>query len=189
MSTDIRCFIAIELDPIVRQHLAKIQNDLKKTNVDVKWVSPTNIHLTLKFLGEIPSGKVQAVSELLPSLVKGVSPFHVDLTHLGGFPDLKHPKVIWIGITQNEDKLATLAQKIENGLWSLGIAVEDRGFSAHITLGRVKSGDKLSSLCAVIEGYKIQEKIEQNIGEIILFKSTLYSAGPVYEKLLSVKLA
>ena len=99
----IRTFIALEFDPSIKEAIGSIQDQLKKTGADVKWVKPKNIHLTLKFLGHISPKKLKSVLEIFPTLFNNFPAFEIDISHLGVFPRLEQPKVIWVGIGLNKE--------------------------------------------------------------------------------------
>jgi len=183
-----RAFIAIELDANVRERLKEVQDQLKELPLDITWVTPEIIHLTLRFLGEISDKKLKAVKTNLPDFVKTVSPFTFAITSLGAFPSPQKPKVIWAGVNETNGELSLLAEKIETGVNQCGIGKEDKEFSAHITIGRVKSLKNISRLAETIPGFAISPALEQPVHSITLFKSTLKSDGPVYEVLERVAL-
>lgn len=171
-----RTFIAIDLPQNVKDHLSGIQEQLKNIPADIKWVTPKNIHLTLKFLGEIDQRKADKICSILDNICKDKSTFVISLSSLGVFPDMHHPRVVWIGLDKGEKELQRLAMDIEDGLNKIHIRKEKRPFSSHITLGRIKSGriDNLpDKLADVIPEFAADR--------ITFFKSTLTSGGPVYE--------
>ena len=177
-----RVFIAIELGKEIKEALSKIQDELKTVQGDVKWVEPQNIHLTLKFLGEIEENKIPKISQTLKAISCQVRPFTITLSELGAFPSHKYPRIIWIGIDEGKDELSKLAELIEDSLVQLKFPKEKRGFSAHFTLGRVKSRKNIESLCQKLSIIQVP-KLKQEIKSIVLFKSTLTSKGPFYEKI------
>lgn len=188
MDKTTRTFIAIELNEEVRNALKKIQEYLKKIDVDVRWVNYKNIHLTLKFLGNLPPKKLRSVMEIFPSLFKDFQPFEINITHLGVFPKPQRPRVIWAGVEKNADYLTAIAIQVENGLCRLGFPKEKRGFSPHLTVGRVRSPKNQALLIPALKEYTFSLELTQTIQQIILFKSTLTSQGPIYESLYTVQL-
>ncbi len=177
-----RLFIAIPLSSAVETELAGIITLLKKHDDAVKWVDPKNIHLTLRFLGE-----VEATS--LPLLKKAISDITVrhkrvksTINTVGAFPNLKRPRVIWCGIASSVDELKAIADEIETELVSLGFAKEEKPFKAHLTIGRVKEGANPTQLAEYVSQYKITP-IPVSFDRIVLFKSTLTQTGPIYEQL------
>src|SRR3989338_7594585 len=173
----IRTFIAIELDFEIQKYLSSLQDQLKKAGADVKWVNPRNIHLTMKFLGDTPVGKIDAVENVMRDATKKTPIFSIGLTHIGAFPTVDNPRVIWVGIDEGKKESASLALSLEEKLEKVGFQQENREFSAHITIGCVRSPLNRLALCTVIKGLKINEKINQQARRLILFKSTLTSQG------------
>lgn len=186
-----RAFIAIELPQEIKNRLTEIQNLLKKSGADVKWVKPENIHLTLKFLGEIDKEKLIKIVEIIEDTAGNNAPFQIRLFSLGAFPKIEFPRVIWIAIDKGDKETKRLAKELEEKIEKLGIPIEKRGFSSHITIGRVRSllnKDRLAKVLKESENYFGGENIEFGARKITLFKSTLSSSGPVYEVLKEVNL-
>lgn len=186
-----RTFIAIELPQNFRNYLADIQNLLKATGADVKWVPLENIHLTLKFLGEIDDKKLDKVTEILDSVASGENQFFIRLDSLGAFPNTNFPRVIWSGIDKGDKETRKIANAIEERIATIGIPKEDRPFSSHITIGRVRSGlsrIKLTQLLNELQDKPGKENLEFAAGKITLFKSQLTPKGPIYEILKEASL-
>ncbi len=139
MSDKLRTFIAIDLASPLRQSLAHLQGQLKKTGADVRWVKPEQIHLTLKFLGDTPVEKIADIQTILEETLQNMPSFPINLQSLGAFPKIDSPQIIWVGIQTGDQLIAQLAQSIDEKLKPLGFPEETKKFSAHITLGRVKS--------------------------------------------------
>ena len=188
MNKCIRTFIGIPLSSQTRDIFKNVQNDFKNLNADVKWVQPDNIHLTLKFLGEIDPKKLRSIQDIFPSLFQNFSRFDVTITHLGAFPNAEKPRVIWAGITQNAELITAVAVHLENTLANLGFPKEDKKFSPHITLGRVRSFKNIEKLSESVDTYQKLLPLNQSIDTIILFKSTLTSRGSIYEQLNEARL-
>ena len=141
------------------------------------------MHLTLKFLGNIEEGHVEQISGALKSIADNFNAFSINLTRVGAFPDLKRPRVIWIGIDKGAGELKTLGAKIETELEKLGFAKEKREFKAHLTLGRVRSLKNIENLEKIINEVKFQAGNEIKIDKIILFQSKLTPKGAIYTNL------
>lgn len=182
-----RTFIAIELNKEIKEALSGIQKKIKTMPEDVKWVAPHNIHLTLKFLGEVDEAKIPKIIQSIKEAAIQFKPFRVALADIGVFPNLKFPRIIWIGIEEGKEKLEELAKFLENLLARLKFPKEKRSFSPHLTLGRIKSLRSKDAFCAKINEVRV-EKLRQEIQSIILFKSTLAPGGPIYEKIAEVNL-
>ncbi len=185
----IRTFIAIELPESVRSSLAQIQNELRKSEqASVKWVAPSSVHLTLKFLGDVDKSKVQALSEAISEASKKITPFQLNLEKPGAFPNLRNPRVIWVGLNGDIEILGRLQQNIENVLNPLGFPPEGRRFSPHLTLGRVRdkatSNDK-RNLGEVVSSLKIISSATFEVQSVSLMRSVLSREGAIYSCLAS----
>lgn len=187
-----RTFIAIELPQKIITALASIQQQLKNTQADVKWVKPENIHLTLKFLGETDEKKIEKIIQVVEDTVKENKIFSIRLSILGAFPKINFPRVIWVGIDKGDQEAKDIALVLEEKLEKIGVPKEKRLFSSHITIGRVRSGlqrEKLvKELNILQEKGLLEEGLEFLAKKITLFKSTLTPKGPIYEILKEVSL-
>jgi len=183
----IRSFIAIELPEEVRQGLAKLRNGLQRDEHRfVKWVDPYGIHLTLKFLGNIPAGRVTEVTGAMEVATKGISPFHLQISGLGVFPSLKQVRVFWVGIGGEMEKLSMLQQNIDSALAGLGFTREERPFVPHLTLARVRQGASPSdrrSFGALVDSAVFEHEYHLQVEAVNLMKSQLTPAGAVYTRL------
>jgi 2'-5' RNA ligase len=183
-----RCFIAIPLPSETHQELSQIQSQLKETEADVKWVKNDNIHLTLKFLGDVKEEKIKIISKELRGVANKSTGFESGIGNLGTFPTLSNPRVIWIGISKNEDKIVKLQQRIEEILTPLGFERETRPFHAHLTLGRVRSKKNINRLTEKLKSLSSPEFKPFMIDKITLFQSTLKPTGAEYSALDEFKL-
>jgi len=178
-----RAFIAIELSEEIKEALARIQSRLKYAGADVKWVEKSNIHLTLKFLGEIDEKKRDAVKAALDEIAKDFTPFEIALKDIGAFPDIDFPRVIWTGLDKGAKESTELAARIDEKLSKIGLEKETRPFAAHLTLGRVRSGKNKAALREKVTSHKSQVTSSQLVSSLILFQSKLTPAGSIYTKL------
>jgi 2'-5' RNA ligase len=182
-----RAFIAIELPKEIRNVLSGFQDELMKTRAQVKWVKPENIHLTLKFLGEIEQGKVLEIHSVLNGIAQENPPFRVCLSSLGAFPKLQYPRIIWIGVNDAQPVIE-IAKDLDKQLIKIGLPAESRPFSTHITLGRVRSGLNRKALVERLESLNKNlspASPEFKVFNLTLFKSTLTPRGPIYEVISS----
>lgn len=187
MPENLRLFIAVELDPKLREELAKLQKELKKSGADAKWVAPDNIHLTLKFLGATPTDKIEAINNALQETAFLTPCLNATISQLGAFPRIESARIIWIGVNEGKTELESLVGKIETRLFELGFPREEHPFAAHLTLARVRSPLNRQNLVEKLKQTKFPALI-QPIAAIVLFKSTLTPKGPVYEALKRIKL-
>ena len=182
-----RLFIALPLPDEVEKFLENIIKEFKQKPGKVKWVDSNNIHLTLKFLGEADQNKVEDISESIKSVASKHKSIKCTIDKIGGFPNLKRPKVIWAGLDGNIEKLESVASDIDTEMSQLGFEKENRKFKSHLTLGRVKDNKDLSELTKYLTDYKLQPKTIL-FDKIVLFKSTLTPKGPIYERLCEAEL-
>lgn len=183
-----RTFIAIELPEEIKRQIEQLQAPLKKTDAFVSWVKPKNIHITLKFLGEVPEDKIGQVFSATQKALEGTRKFTMSLKGTGVFPNLKRPRVIWIGTGSGEEKLSHMANRIEEEMEKIGFPREKRKFSAHFTIGRVKSPKNIEKLMELVESSDFQtEKIE--VAEVVVMRSQLHPAGAIYTPLEKVPLS
>jgi 2'-5' RNA ligase len=139
MSESIRSFLAFDIESeAVRKKLAAMQNLLAQTGADLKIVEPQNIHITIRFLGDITPATAEKIFAEMQQVQ--FTPFNVQIKSLGAFPDLRYPRVVWAGITEGADQLKTVFSQLEPRLCSLGFTPDPKGFSPHLTIARVKSG-------------------------------------------------
>lgn len=179
-----RTFIAIELPEEIKDTLARLQEQLKSSGANVKWAAPQNIHLTLKFLGEIDENKLDGVKQVIDEAVADKTSFQARISSLGAFPKIDFPRIIWVGIDLGDKETKSIAKDLEDGLTKINIPKEDRPFSSHVTLGRVRSNlnrERLVKGLKEAQGKFGEKSLEFSVTKIILFKSTLTPKGPVYE--------
>jgi len=185
----IRSFIAIDLPQKTRENLAAIQDQLRQSQAGVRWVKPGSIHLTLKFLGNILPEQVDAIAAAVAQLVRDEPPITLCAAGLGAFPSPRKPRVIWVGLGGEVDRLANIQAGLEKALEPLGFAQEDRGFRPHLTIGRVKDRRRLQSLIEAMSTLELPEFNSFDGNEIILYKSDLRPTGAIYTKLHRMPLA
>ena len=177
-----RCFVAIDLTTDVRAAIARAQTRVRTaaTHADVRWVDPTQVHLTLKFLGAVVDERVPAVSAALETAVAGSRPVALAAAGLGGFPSLKSPRVLWAGITAGVPDLVQLAAGIDRGLAPLGFPPEARPFRGHLTIGRVRSPRGGRELAAAVGAAGAPAFGSWTAPEVVLYESRLRPTGALY---------
>ena len=183
-----RLFIAIDLSASIRKSLSDQINQLGKIlgTTGVRWVKPSGIHLTLKFLGDTPDHVVEPINETLSEISPRFSPFSMRIGTFGCFPDSRRPRVLWIGIQEPTGVLEKLHQEIEMGFRKMGFKAETRPFSAHLTLGRIKknlSSSNLKALASQLGDVRIGELGTESVQEICLIRSFLRPSGAEYTRL------
>lgn len=183
---DIRAFIAIELPSEVQTHLGEVQQRIIDRKVrGVRWVTSGNIHLTLQFLGDTSAAKLEALGRDLQPVIAAQEPFTYQVQGLSAFPNLRRPRVIWVGL-QAPSGLATLQKLIERTVQKAGLPIEDRSFSPHLTLGRVKrdiSPNEIQQLSAALNEIEIGLLGSGIANLVTLFRSDLRPEGPLYTPL------
>jgi 2'-5' RNA ligase len=186
-----RTFIAIPFNQEIIQKMGEIRKELKTgIKQGVTWTDPSKTHLTLKFLGEIDVNKVVQINKFLAPICRDTSAFEIYSTGIGCFPNFRQPRVVWMGIKQ-EERLFALQSLIENACFSSGFPKDEKPFSPHLTLGRIREGLPSSDVEFLREvANKEQERnmVCLAVEEIILFKSQLLPTGPVYSQISSFKL-
>ncbi|UCE97936.1 MAG: RNA 2',3'-cyclic phosphodiesterase [Dehalococcoidia bacterium] len=188
----IRTFIAIELPDELKQQLTELQRKLMTDNQPgIKWVNPNGIHLTLKFLGNIRENYIGGITEAMTEATAQISPFFLETTKIGAFPNLKWIQVIWVGLGGEIDKLIRLQHLIEISLKKLGFKTEQRPFKPHLTLARI--GREVS----LVERQQLGELIAATtfdhysriiVNNINLVKSKLTRKGALYSRISSANL-
>lgn len=193
MSTEkIRAFIALEISPEIRSALTNLKERLRKgfqfSGVSPKWVDSDNIHLTLKFLGDISPDDVEKVEKVMISSSRGMAPIHYTVRGLGVFPAEWKPRVLWTGVKSGSKEISRLQQELEFNLCRAGFVPEDHPFSPHLTLARFKSNKGIHGLMDVIHSHGRIYCGESVMDHLTLFKSDLQPGGPVYTALKKVPL-
>lgn len=186
-----RAFIAIEISEEIRNALRQVQSHLKYAGADVKWVNKDNIHLTLKFLGEIDEKKADEVKSSLDAVAKETRKFEISLKDIGVFPKIDFPRVVWVGLDKGAGESTELAKKVDEELSKIGFQKETRPFASHLTIGRVRSSKNKQALKEKIlsmDSPKPTAQSPQPINSVTLFQSTLTPKGSIYTKLHEAKL-
>jgi 2'-5' RNA ligase len=177
-----RSFIALEFSDEVKNEFTRVEKLFKASDADVKWVDPLMAHLTLKFLGDITNDQIDSISARLQEVASHFTPFGIKLEGAGSFPKWDFPRVVWIGIGEGGEAIKKVAQEVEDAMVEEGFERENRAFSPHITIGRVKSPknkDKLKNIASKVE----VNPVFCDISRIVLFKSELLRTGAVYSEL------
>jgi len=178
-----RCFVAVPIAGAVRRRIVALQEELRAADADVKWVEEENLHLTLKFLGEIGEEATERLQGLLSAEVSRWPPLGVEYAGTGSFPGGERPRVVWVGVGGDRERLSALAAAVERAAERTGVPREGRPFAAHLTIGRVRSPRNVRRLAAALERKTGEVFGRDEIREIVLFRSTLTPRGPVYDPL------
>lgn len=172
-----RAFLAVEVAESVRRMINEFIGSLAKRELPVKWVAFENLHITLKFLGEIDDGTKDAIVPAVAAACRNINHFTIRLAGVGCFPSSRNPRVLWIGVKDGDRALGHLAGVVQSALQDFGFTEEKR-FHGHLTIGRVR---KACNVDHVLRTDLQSDPFE--IGSVTLFRSTLSPAGPVYDVL------
>jgi len=183
-----RSFIAVKISSHQREKIAALISTFRRTQARVKWVHPENLHATLKFLGEVNEADLPEIYDALEKSLTNDQSFAFNLSGLGCFPNAKRPRVIWIGIQRGAPELRQMASKIDSLMSRFGFEKEKRGFSPHLTIGRVKDDRGIDEVTGQLDLIKF-ETDECIIDEVIFFQSILKREGPTYipQKIVKLK--
>ena len=185
-----RTFIAVDFPQNMLTKINEITTYFKKetpTNA-LKWVQTDNLHLTLKFIGEIKESKVGQVKETLTNALQGQNAFNIQVGCLGMYPNKNNPRVIWLGII-NEKPLIHIAKNLDQALTTLDIKPERRAFSPHLTIARVrKNTDKATAMLIgkTLSQFRVEPLGDVTVDQVNLYQSKLTPSGPIYTILHTV---
>jgi 2'-5' RNA ligase len=177
-----RTFIAIEIPDSIKTELAKLQNDLRRAQADVSWEKQENIHLTLRFLGEVEEEGLVVMKQVCAEIAADFAPFMLTLNGVGAFPNFRQPRVLWAGLAGEIKIAAQLQKRLEERVDSLGFKPDDKPFKPHLTVGRVKSGKNARQAAALAEIYQLPA-LSFEVSEIVLMRSELHASGARYTTL------
>lgn len=184
----IRTFIAIDVPSKIKDDIFEIQKELvKSVGEGIKWEEKEKFHITLKFLGDVNEEAINSIHHVLSESLSGFGNFAITYKGIGCFPDLKHPRVIWIGCEDQSGKLFTLQKLVEEKMSELGFEKENKDYHPHITLGRVKNPKNLTGLIKKIESINFEARTGE-VEEVLIMKSDLKPTGSVYTVLRKIKL-
>lgn len=186
----LRTFIAIDVPPAVLDTITRIQRRFKSLGLHASWVKPGSIHLTLKFLGDTDPGRIPGIQKKLTETLAPFAPFRLSLDSAGVFPNTKSPRILWVGLKDEKGTLETLQAGIEKSLEGLGFPTEQRPFSPHLTLARIKSPKGKEELKDELDALN-QEGIGPHpfdVGGLQLYESQLTPKGSIYTVLANFKL-
>jgi 2'-5' RNA ligase len=189
MSDRLRAFAALKLPENVISSIKRVQEDIKSYRLPVRWVRPENIHLTIKFFGDILQSDVAEIEAVLKSFACGYAPFSLSAKGAGIFPGISRPRIIWAGISGDTARLLDFRNSLETKFDETGFKKEERPFKGHLTIGRFRGKTDSRKL---FEALKKVQDFESEVfvaGKLSLYKSDLKPEGPVYTELLEVPLA
>jgi 2'-5' RNA ligase len=182
-----RSFIAIEIPSEIKSALLDLQNDLRGAGADVAWTNPDNIHLTLKFLGEIDKKLISEVEKVCVETIADVPPFKLSINGTGVFPNARHPRILWVGLGGEVERLERLQEQLDERLVGIGFENEEKDFQPHLTVGRIRSNKNLRELLARSDGYTLPT-FSFVVQEIVLMKSDLLPSGACHSELARARM-
>ena len=190
MKQNIRTFVAVETSQAVRRRAEELGRALAAAPADVKWVKWDNLHLTLKFLGDVDAREVHHVCEAVRRVAEEAAPFALEMRGAGAFPNAGRPRTIWLGAGAGHEPLEALQEKLESALEALGFRREARRFQVHLTIGRVRRGPRgIAELGKLIAEQADFPAGRMRVAELVTFSSVLGPSGPTYEALSRAKLS
>ncbi|MCI0700248.1 MAG: RNA 2',3'-cyclic phosphodiesterase [Planctomycetia bacterium] len=176
-----RTFIAVAISEDIRASTVALQKELAKTGSTVKWVEAENLHVSLLFLGEVDDRELHAVCKAVREVAAGEPPFALRVSGVGAFPNARRPKVVWAGVTEGAEELQRLYLALEEKLLDLGCyRKEERGYTPHLTLGRVKDAEDGFALATELTKRMNWTGGRTMVEEVLIFSSGLQRDGPVY---------
>ncbi len=175
-----RLFLAIDIPNSAREKIIEIQNHFRTLNLDATWVKPANIHLTIKFLGDTDPALIPRIKNSMSAIANATPPFQTLLGNVGVFPNLKRPRVLWVGLEDQEGHLARLQKHMEKAMTALGFAPDNKASVHHLTLARMKSTKGKERLKEKVESHPQIEGEPFDVSSVKLIKSQLAPQGSVY---------
>lgn len=176
----VRAFIAFSLPVPVMETLSALQTDLKKRGFPMKWVRPCNMHLTIKFLGEVHRNKLDIIHGMIRESALDYLPATICLEGVGVFPDIKRPTVLWVGVKIRKGRVDLFKLDLEKKLSLLGFSMDSRPFKGHVTLARIKKTTRCRGLGSIIKDLGGYESASFRLDAPQLFQSRLTPSGPEY---------
>ena len=184
----IRTFIALPVAGSPVDAVGAMIRDMEEAGVSAKWVEPQNMHLTLKFLGDLPRTRIQPLADAVSRAVQGEPRFEIALRGAGAFPSPAHPRVLWVGVSEGADRLARLSRSIDESTVASGFAPADKAFRPHLTIGRARGESAGPRGADVISRYSDAFWGTVAVDCIHVVASTLKPSGPVYTSLARIPL-
>jgi RNA 2',3'-cyclic 3'-phosphodiesterase len=184
----IRAFLALEVPDSLRPGLGQVQGELKRSGAEVRWVPVGNIHLTLKFFGNVPDDEIGTLALAARDVAATAAPLELRLTGAGAFPNPRAPRVVWVGLGGDVEPLTQLFYRLEKAFAVLGYPPEGRAFNPHLTLGRVKTPVNRDRLARMLAKLPPLDWPPFEVKELILFQSVLSPQGSKYTPLEAIPL-
>ena len=183
MRSHLRAFIAIEVPEKIHNDIRKLQRAIASHRLNIRWVKPVNMHLTIKFLGNVEPSDMEALGRILSDTAANHPIFDLLPQGVGIFPNIRRPRIIWAGIAGQTDVLRSIWKSVEDALVPLGFAADKRPYRGHVTIGRIKTRLDRGRLVTALRTHQdfVSEKF--SVKHLVMVKSELRPSGPVYTKL------
>jgi len=179
----IRCFVAVEIEDEILARLAEVQAELRASGAPVRWSPPANLHVTLKFLGDIEESVVGQACTIVQSVAADHDAFALEFAGLGAFPNRHRPRVVFVHAHDPSGALVQMAERLDRDMTAVGAAREGRPFRSHLTLGRVKGSSHMAALTRAMDRQADASCGRQTVEQIVLMRSELRRSGAVYSPL------
>jgi len=183
----IRTFICVEIPAAIKSRIEDLQRALKQPDAQISWVKPANIHLTVKFLGDVAAPRIEVVRRAVERAAESLSAFAIEVGGAGCFPNARNPRVLWVGLGQVPEALSQLHTRLENELAREGFAREPKRFAPHLTIGRARNPNqaRATAEALIARGFA---PVAFQASEIIVMRSDLRPAGSIYTPQAVIKL-
>jgi len=189
MGNTLRAFIAVEITSEIRKELIRLQSELKKSlKGNISWVEPENIHLTLRFLGQISDEQLEEIKKIVEETAKKIKQFSMDLGVIAAFPDVSNPRIVWVGINYGFNQLNEINAELEDKLEIINFAVGEKYFHPHLTIARIKSLDGDNTLDEITQKLR-PKQLPEAVDKLIIFQSEITSKGAHYTELFAANLS
>jgi 2'-5' RNA ligase len=180
----VRAFIAVEINSPVRKQASEVIQRLSSTDSEINWVEPEDMHLTLKFLGDVSLTETSRICQAVAQAAETIDPFELEMATVGAFPNIDRPRTIWLGTDEGTNEMVALQEAVDQSMKELGFRLENRRYQPHLTLGRVKSlGSDSKELAKLLERESDFGAGRTNVTRVTVFSSELTRSGPIYAKL------
>ena len=184
----IRTFICIAIPESIKSRIGKLQETLQQTKAQISWTKPPNIHLTVKFLGGVEASRLDRVSQALERAANGIGPFEVEIGGAGCFPSPRSPRVLWVGVSNASEELQKLYSNIEDELSRRGFERENRKFSPHLTIGRIRAPHNSPRVAEALIASGFESE-SFTATEVLLMRSDLKPTGSIYTPQAIIRLS
>jgi 2'-5' RNA ligase len=183
MDDRIRSFIAVAVPPESAESIRAAQDKLKVAGPQIKWVNPDSFHITLKFLGGVEPERLKATWQSVSEALAGARPFTMRFRGVGAFPSASRARVVWVGISEGADELTEIAKRVEQVCSEHGFEMENRPFTAHLTLGRAREPGPDPALAAAMKELAEADLGQAGVDRVLLMRSELTRQGAIYHEL------